>query len=228
MPIQDGPNPKIHTINVFVDEKNNFGSPLGIVLDEEHKIDAKQRQQIATDLNYSETVFIDDRKTGNINVFSPLRECPFSMYAAHGAAWFMHTELKSRINHLMSNDQTIEIFLKEGKTWVRSKIAILPQWNYAEYGSATEIELLRMDDFLHHEHEMVWAWSDKGKGIIRARTFANDWGIPEDEANGSGTMRLAAMRGKSITVVHGKGSVLYANPFDSDNGEVGGMCSIAR
>lgn len=218
----------LHTINVFIDDKGAFGSPLGVVVDDAHQIDAKHRQQIATDLNYSETVFIDDRLTGAINVFSPLRECPFSMYAALGAAWFIHTELKSQINHLMSKDQTIEIFLKEGKIWVRSKIAILPQWNYAEYRSAPEIESLNMDDFLNHKHEMVWAWIDKEKGVIRARTFANDWGIPEDEANGSGTMRLAAMLGKNITVIHGRGSVLYANPFDTDRVEVGGQCSIAH
>lgn len=219
---------EVHIVNVFVDEKKNFGSPLGIVVDEERKIDARERQRIATELNYSETVFIDDRQTGAIHVFSPIRECPFSMYAALGASWFIHDQLKCEINALKSKEQTIEIFLKEGKIWVRSKIAILPQWNYVEYGSVPEIESLNMDDFLHHEHEMVWAWSDKEKGIIRARTFANDWGIPEDEANGSGTMRLAALLGKNITVIHGRGSVLYATPFDRDNGEVGGMCSIAR
>lgn len=216
----------LHRVNVFVDDKGDFGSPLGIVLDEAHQIDAKQRQQIATELNYSETVFIDDRLTGAINVFSPLRECPFSMYAALGSAWFIHNELHSEIGQLVSKDQTIKIFVKDGITWVRSKIAILPQWNYLEYKFASEIESFKVADFMEAEHVMVWAWIDKEKRTIRARTFANDWGIPEDEANGSGAMRLAVMLGENITVIHGKGSVLFAEPVDNEYVKVGGTSII--
>lgn len=217
----------IFTVNTFVDEGMRFGSPLGIIVDEGHEIDAKHRQQIATKLNYSETVFIDDRNTGAINVFSPIRECPFSMYAALGSAWFIRTVLHTKIDKLISKDQSIETFIKDENTWVRSKTTILPSWNFVQYGSAQEIESLHMSDFTQAEHVMVWSWMDEEKGIIRARTFAADWGIPEDEANGSGTMRLAARLGKQITVIHGKGSVLHANHYNQDFAEVGGQCHIS-
>lgn len=55
---------------------------------------------------------------------------------------------------------------------------------------------------------------DKNTGIVRARTFSPDWGIPEDEANGSGAMKLAMVL---------KGSVIYANPIAAGLIELGGQ-----
>jgi len=224
MNIQTKHNPQTNIVRVFVDEKNHFGSPLGIVVDEKMQIDGKHRQQIATTLNYSETVFINDIQSGSITVFSPQQECPFSMYAAMGAAWFINTKLKCQISQLVSKDQTIAVFLKEGTMWVRSKLSILPPWNFVEYQTVSEIESFKESEFLQKEHVMAWAWADKQKEIIRARTFANDWGIPEDEANGSGAMRLAAKLKKNVTVIHGKGSIICAKSIDQNHGEVGGRC----
>lgn len=217
---------KIHTVRVFVDEENRFGSPLGIVEDEKNKIDKTRRQEIAHDLNYSETVFIDNPKTGAINVFSPIRECPFSMYAALGAAWFIGNELKCKVGQLISKNQEIKIFSKQNRVWVRSKTSILPSWNFVECKTAVEIESFAISDFAEAKHVMIWAWIDKTAGIVRARTFAADWGIPEDEANGSGTMRLASTLQRDIIVHHGKGSVLSASPSGTDYVDVGGRCIL--
>jgi predicted PhzF superfamily epimerase YddE/YHI9 len=63
--------------------------------------------------------------------------------------------------------------------------------------------------------------------MIRARTFAADWGIPEDEANGSGAMRLASTLGKTLEIHHGKGSVIYARRANERFAEVGGRVVLA-
>lgn len=94
--------------------------------------------------------------------------------------------------------------------------------------SRQELEELTGPQLPNQGHVQLWCWIDKKKGLIRARTFAPDWGIPEDEANGSGCMRLAAVLGRDITVVHGKGSVIYARPSSPGYSEIGGLVSSFR
>lgn len=218
-------SPIINTIRVFVDEKKQFGSPLGIVVDEKSALSATTRQDIATKLNYSETVFINSVTEGNISVYSPIRECPFSMYAALGVAWYIFTQLNNIVNQLVSRNQTIKVYKEAELVWVESPVAILPNWNFEQYQTPKEVEDFTVEQCTNKEHVFMWAWIDELKGTIRARTFASDWGIPEDEANGSGSMRLTLLLGLPITVVHGKGSVIYAKPH-GDSVLVGGRCSL--
>jgi len=75
---------------------------------------------------------------------------------------------------------------------------------------------------------MVWAWIDEIKGAIRARTFANDWDIPEAEGNGSGSMLLAEKLKRSIEIKHGKGSVIFARPVSNNCVRIGGKIVIKR
>lgn len=218
--------PTINTIRVFVDEKKQFGSPLGIVIDETNELTATARQDIATKLNYSETVFINSVKEGNISVYSPIRECPFSMYAALGVAWYFNTRLNNTVNQLVSRNQTIKVYKEAELVWVESPVAILPNWNFEQYKTPKEVEDFTVEQCANKEHVFMWAWIDESKGTIRARTFASDWGIPEDEANGSGSMRLATQLGRPLTILHGKGSLIFAKPVNQSIVIVGGNCAI--
>lgn len=218
--------PTINTIRVFVDEKKQFGSPLGIVVDEKSALSANTRQDIATKLNYSETVFINSVKEGNISVYSPIRECPFSMYAALGVAWYFTTRLNNTVNQLVSRNQTIKVYKEAELVWVESPVAILPNWNFEQYQTPKEVEDFTVEQCTNKEHVFMWAWIDESKGTIRARTFASDWGIPEDEANGSGSVRLAAQLGRPLTILHGKGSLIFAKPVSQSIVIVGGNCAI--
>ena len=68
----------------------------------------------------------------------------------------------------------------------------------------------------------VWAWIDEEAGLIRARCFAPDAGIVEDEATGSSVFRLAAELGREIEVHQGQGSVIHARPIADGFVEIGG------
>jgi len=68
----------------------------------------------------------------------------------------------------------------------------------------------------------MWAWIDKTKGLIRARTFASDWEIPEAQGNGSGSMVLAAKLKRDIEIKHGEGSVIFAKPAPDGCADIGG------
>ena len=102
----------------------------------------------------------------------------------------------------------------------------MPNWNFEQLNNAELVEKLAVNETINKEHTFVWAWIDETKGLIRARTFANDWGIPEDEANGSGSMKLADTLKREITIIHGHGSVIHARPSKDNNAEVGGLVSF--
>ena len=55
--------PQLHVLRVFTADDGSEGNPLGVFLDGA-ELPSEQRQAIAADLGYSETVFIDARKLG--------------------------------------------------------------------------------------------------------------------------------------------------------------------
>jgi predicted PhzF superfamily epimerase YddE/YHI9 len=58
---------------------------------------------------------------------------------------------------------------------------------------------------------------------MRVRTFASRAGIREDEACGSGAMRMAAAFGRPLTLHHGHGSLIFAKPGPPGYADVGGL-----
>jgi predicted PhzF superfamily epimerase YddE/YHI9 len=98
----------------------------------------------------------------------------------------------------------------------------MPSWNYKQLQNAKAVEKISLEDTKNWQHTMAWAWVDEGGGLIRARTFATDWGIPEAQGNGSGFMVLAAKLGRSIEAKHGEGSVIFAKPASNDCADIGG------
>ncbi len=215
-------NIKINVVRVFINEKREYGNPVGIILDEKQKIEAKERQIIAKKLGFSETVFINNIKAGKISIFNPQQECSFAMHATLGTACFINRILNSPINHVESMNERIDVWNEKDKTWIRAKLSVLPSWNFEEYSSVSEVKDISRNDALLKKHTLVWTWLNKDKNIIRARTFAADWGIPEDEANGSGSMLLSTKLNRPLTIIHGKGSVIYAKPFKTGFADVGG------
>lgn len=109
---------------------------------------------------------------------------------------------------------------------MRGGLSTLPPWNYEIVENAEEVEKISVEKANTKQHTMVWAWIDQSRGIIRAHIFANDRGIPEDEANGSGAMRLAFDLNKSIEIRHGQGSIIFARPSVNNRAEVGELVKL--
>ncbi|MBI5620582.1 PhzF family phenazine biosynthesis protein [Candidatus Gottesmanbacteria bacterium] len=213
---------KIHTLRVFVDEKGNFGNPVGVILDEKNQIDKKERQRITTGLGFSESVFINDLRIGDVSIFNPRKEVSFAGHAMVGTAWFINKTTSQRIDSLTCAGGSIKTWVDNDKIWIRANLSMMPAWQFEQLKNTMEVVNLSPPLTLSKKHTFVWAWLDEIKGLIRARTFAPDWGIPEDEANGSGSMKLAATLGRSIEIMHGKGSIIYAKPWKSDFVDLGG------
>lgn len=207
------------TLRVFCNKKGEFSNPVGIVEDLGKKINNQTRLHQAVTSGFSEIVFINDLESKDISIFSPIREIPFAGHAAVGVSYYLRHRLNLNFQEITSMGTTIQTWEENGLTWVRADIKTLPDWNFKELSTSHEVEKLTLDDTKSLKHSFVWAWIDKEKGIVRARTFAPDWKIPEDEANGSGSIKLANTLQRNLEIHHGRGSVVYASP-DSVGGLV--------
>lgn len=200
----------MNILKVFTNEKGEYGNSVGIIIDTDNKIDKNEHQKMATDSGFSEIVFINNLENKEISIYTPQREIPFAGHAIVGTSYFLNHKYNLNIIQLNSIGGPIDTWSENNLTWVSCSLSITPNWNLAQLNSVDLVEKITVEEAKDKEHCVVWAWIDKEKGLIRARTFAADWGIPEDEANGSGSMKLAVLLNQEITIVHGKGSVIHA------------------
>ncbi len=220
---------EINIAQVFVDKDGQFGNPVGVIDDEGHKIDDKERQKVATKLNFSETVFVDSLGViPEVSIFNPQHKVKFAGHAVLGTVYFINHVLGKSINSIKCGEEIVTIKFDNDITYISAPLSIIPSWNYEQLESDSQIEELSKDRIFQMKHTVVWAWIDESKGLIRARTFAPDWGIPEDQANGSGSMKLASQLNKDLTIRHGLGSVIYAKPLEHEFAEVGGLVKIDK
>ncbi|MBU0975365.1 MAG: PhzF family phenazine biosynthesis protein [Patescibacteria group bacterium] len=213
---------KLHKIKVFVNEEGKFGNLVGIVIDENSAINNKKRQEICTKSGLSEVVFIDNVKNSQVSIFSPTEEIPFAGHAVIGTGALLDKLNKKRTTSIRSMGNQIAVRHEGENIWVKAKVKTLPDWNFKQLNSVEEVVRIKPSEISKFKHCYVWSWIDKVEGTTRSRTFAPDWMIPEDEANGSGSMLLAHKLNRKLKVLHGKGSVIYANPVNPNTAELGG------
>ena len=127
-------------LRVFTDKDNNFGNPLGIVIDEENSLDKKERQQITIKSGFSEVVFINNIDKRNISIYSPQGEIPFAGHAVVGTTYFLTQEYKIPITQLVGIKGIIKTWQENGLTWVKGKLSLTPPWNYEQLFSASSIK----------------------------------------------------------------------------------------
>lgn len=218
----------VHVVRIFVNESNEFGSSVGIVIDEGYTLSSSRRLEITRQLGFSETVFVNQIALGDMSIYSKQGEIAFASPLL-GAVWFVEQQGK-RLSTITCQSKFIDVLHDKGLTWLRlPDTSTLPPWDLHELPNPTEVDRLRQVDRSSNEHTLFWAPMGQKMSTpqIRARTFAPGWGIPEEEANGSGSMLLAHRLGKSIDVLHGKGS--HIQVITNDKGLVigGSVCQDA-
>ena len=79
------------TVDVFSDSAFG-GNPLAVYPYAE-KLTSEQMQQIAQEMNYSETTFVlpprDPQHTADVRIFTPQAELPFAGHPNVGTAWVL-------------------------------------------------------------------------------------------------------------------------------------------
>lgn len=214
-------------VNVFVDEDGDHGNPLGIVWASPST--RRREQELAADLGFSETIFIDAVADGTATarIFTPRQELRFAGHPTVGlAAWLRSNE-----------DEITAITVPAGSVRVRYDdelvyVTALPEWapefEIAQLETPAEVESVDPEAYSEGLH-YVWAWIDEEAREVRARMFAPDLGIREDEATGAAAVRLAARLGLDVEIFQGQGSRLSTHlRYLGQQVEVGGRVSAAR
>jgi predicted PhzF superfamily epimerase YddE/YHI9 len=212
----------VHVIRVFTGSNSKFGDLATVVIDEGRKISDADRQALARQLNTGETAFVNDMASANISIMHPQGEIDFAGVAALGTAWLLSKLSREPIDGMKGRGGNIIVSQDGGLTWVRASLATMPPWHHKQLENSEAVEHIALEETKAWEHTMVWTWIDETKGLIRARTFAADWDIPEAQGNGSGSMMLAAMLSRTIEIRHGEGCVVLAKPAPDNCADIGG------
>src|SRR4029453_10844164 len=109
---------ELHVRRVFAAPEGTGGNPLGVFLDGPGVAEGR-RQEVAADLGFSETVFVDDPAAGVVRIFPPAAELPFAGHPLVGTSWLLARE-RTAVTVLRPPAGEVPTFLDEdGVTWIR-------------------------------------------------------------------------------------------------------------
>jgi len=217
--------PKLHVLKVFVGEGGVGGNPLGVFL-EGHEIPKPDRQGVAADLGFSETVFVDDPEGGELRIFTPATELPFAGHPLVGTAWLMNAA-RGAVTTLRPPAGEVPVRFDGDITFISGRPEWAPHFEHVELASPGEVEALPGPP---EGHDLVgaWAWDDEEAGRVRVRVFPARLGIEEDEATGAHAVRLASLLGRDISIHQGQGSLILAEPQPDGSVEIGGQTELVE
>jgi predicted PhzF superfamily epimerase YddE/YHI9 len=197
-------------LRVFTDPDGKFGNPLGVV--DASSVDPTDRQRIATQLGYSETVFIDlpepGTNTAHALIYTPATELAFAGHPTVGAAWFLRDQ-GTPVHTLQVPAGIVQVTYEDDLTAVSARSEWAPEFAIYDLESTDELFVADPDDYPDDIQNYLWTWTDKEQGVLRSRMFAANLGVPEDEATGAAAVRITDYLSRDLTIVQGKGSVIH-------------------
>ena len=213
--------PQLHVLEVFVSREGEGGNPLGVFLDG-GEVPEPERRRVATELGFSETVFVDDPERGEIRIFTPASELPFAGHPCVGSAWLLRRE-REPVETIRPPPGEIPVrYPEDERVWIAARPEWCPPFEYLELDAPAHVDALAEPPD-GSGLAYCWAWEDEGAGRVRARGLFPDEGIAEDEATGSAAIGLSARLGRPLEIRQGRGSWLEARPLGDGYVEVGGL-----
>ena len=146
--------------------------------------------------------------TAHATIYTPRTEIPFAGHPTVGASWWLR-EKRYADQHAAGAGRH-----RAGELRRTTSPASAPARNgLPNSPSTTSIRSTPFvaadpadfpDDIAHY----LWTWTDRSAGSLRARMFAANLGVPEDEATGSAAMRITDYLSRDLTITQGKGSMI--------------------
>lgn len=203
-----------YVLRVFTREDSG-GNGLGVITDILGLDDAKM-QRIATDLGFSETIFLNwfEGAMPKARIFTPKTEIPFAGHPLVGAAWVLINLGPVDPGSIECPTGPVRIRQADGLTWIDAAAgqpvrAVAPDFGpglvpvdiaevlmpspylLVQLGSPGEVAAITPSMVAGFGDVYVWAWEKEGESV-RSRFFAPDFGIEEDPATGSAAVALAS------------------------------------
>jgi len=199
----------VTVLRVFTDPAGNFGNPLGVV--DAATVDPEHHQRLATQLGYSETIFVDLPKDGSATaharIYTPKTELPFAGHPTVGASWWLH-DIGTPISTLRVPAGVVQVSYDNDLTFVGARSEWAPDFAIHDLASLEDLAAADPSDFPDDAAHYVWAWIDESAGSLRSRLFAANLGVPEDEATGSAAARITDYLSRDLSITQGKGSMI--------------------
>jgi predicted PhzF superfamily epimerase YddE/YHI9 len=213
------PEAQLDVVRVFVSPEGRCGNLLGVFLEPEPCSDA-DRQRIAADLGFSETVFVEDRAAARLRIFTPAVELPLAGHPLVGTSWLLHRD-GPRPPVLRPPAGEVPTWQDGDLTWIRARPEDGPRFDLVQIPSAAAVDALDGSPG-GGGRTVAWAWADEAAGVMRVRAFLPELGVPEDEATGAAALRLCAYAERPLEIHQGTGSVLHTLPAEDGQVELGG------
>lgn len=213
--------PDLHILRVFTGEDGSGGNPLGVFLDG-RSVPPGRRQAAATEIGFSETVFVDDATAGTVRIFTPAVELQFAGHPLVGTAWLLAREGKP-LQMLRPPAGEVPVAVRGDRVFVAGRPEFVSPYKWIELGSPAEVEALEGPP---DNHDLAGAFAWAAEGVVRARVFPLRLGIQEDEATGGAAVLLGAMLARDVTIRQGHGSVIAVHPRQDGLIEVGGTVAL--
>ena len=199
----------VTVLRVFTDSERNFGNPLGVV--DASQIEPRDRQHLAAQLGYSETIFVDLPSTGSTTAHATIHtartELPFAGHPTVGASWWLR-ENGMPIKTLQVPAGIVQVSYEGELTAISARAKWAPEFAIHDLDSLDALAAADPADFPDDTAHYLWTWTDRSTGSLRARMFAANLGVPEDEATGSAAMRITEYLSRDLTITQGKGSMI--------------------
>ena len=199
----------VTVLRVFTDSAGNFGNPLGVV--DASTVEIQWHQRLATQLGYSETIFVDlpsaGSTTAHARIYTPRTELPFAGHPTVGASWWLRAR-GTPIRTLQVPAGIVQVSQHGDVTSVSTRSEWAPEFAIHDLGSLDELEAADAADFPDDVAHYLWTWTDESAGSLRSRFFAANLGVAEDEATGSAAVRMTDYLSSDLTITQGKGSVI--------------------
>ena len=200
----------VAVVRVFTDEHGSFGNPLAIV--DAAAVPPAHRQRMATELDYSETLFVDlpqgpESASTRVAIYTPVTELAFAGHPTVGVAWWLR-ERGTPIRTLRGPAGIVQVDYHGAETTVRARAEWAPDIAIEELGSVDELAAADPAGYPDDTAHYLWCWTDRDAGTVRARMFAASLGVSEDEATGSAALRLTELLSRDLRITQGRGSVL--------------------
>ena len=158
--------PALHVLRVFVNEEGEWGNPLGVFL-EGRQVAEHDRQSVAAELGFSETVFVDDPVAGRLGIYTPQVELPFAGHPSVGVAWLLARE-GAPVEALRPPAGEVEVRYADDMTCVAARPEWAPPFSYRQLESPVEVRGL--SPAAQEANAYAWAWIDdsaQGSGSLK-------------------------------------------------------------
>ncbi|RAG83915.1 PhzF family phenazine biosynthesis protein [Streptacidiphilus pinicola] len=211
----------LHVLRVFCGPGGTAGNALGVVLDGGAYPAREQRQELARELGFSETVFVDDAAGGRVDIYTPSARLLFAGHPLVGTSWLLR-EHGYPVELLRPEAGDVPAWQDGEFHWIRGRADWASGRRTQHHGSVAEVDALEVPPpgtgWLY-----AWAWSDEPSGSVRTRGFPGRGdGIDEDEATGAAAVVLTAELGRPLDIRQGVGSQILTRPGADGTVEVGG------